>query len=331
MTDQHTSSGGACRICGGAPSETFSVREMMFGTRDVFPYFQCADCGCLQIAEVPADLGGYYPDGYYSFEPNRKRVRPLKRAVRRARARFAVERTGLFGRLLDWRRKADPLLVMYGDIGVRISDRVLDVGGGGGGHVWKLREAGFTRALAADKFIPADVVVDGVTVAKKADIFEIGGEFDLITFHHSFEHMEAQVETLARCRQLLAPGGRVLVRVPTVTSYAWEHYRQDWVSLDAPRHLYLHSHASLRLLADRAGFTVARLWCDSTAFQFWGSEQYRRDIPLDSERSYAKNAGGSMFTAAEIAAFERRAEQLNAELRGDSVCVLLTPGKGGAA
>ena len=314
-----------CRICGGPASAMYVAREMMFGRRDAFPYFQCGDCGCLQIADVPADLGRYYPNNYYSFNPGRKRVRPLRRFLRAARARFAVERKGLLGRVLFWQKKPDPLLVMYGDLGVKLTDRLLDVGGGGGGHVWQLREAGFTRALAIDRFIDRDVEVDGTILARKMDVFGIEGEFDIIAFHHSFEHMDRQRDTLVRCRALLARGGRVLIRVPTVTSEAWERYRENWVGVDAPRHLYLHSHESLRRLAAAAGFRIERLWCDSEILQFWGSEQYRRDIPLDDEKSYGRGLDKSIFTAEQIADFRRRAAQLNAEMRGDAICALMVP------
>src|SRR6476661_7449138 len=40
---------------------------MMFGTRDEFEYLECAECGTVQIAEIP-DLTAYYPQGYYSFD-----------------------------------------------------------------------------------------------------------------------------------------------------------------------------------------------------------------------------------------------------------------------
>ena len=63
--------GMGCRICGNADGNTaYDVREMMFGTREIFRYFRCAACGCLQIAEVPADLSAYYPPDYCSFKPS---------------------------------------------------------------------------------------------------------------------------------------------------------------------------------------------------------------------------------------------------------------------
>lgn len=324
MSDRPDTSLPACRICGGSAAETFDAREMMFGTREVFGYFRCADCGCVQITEIPADLGPYYPENYYSYGINKKRVRPWKRFVRNARARYAIERKGIWGPLFSWREKADPLLIMYGDLGVRFDDRFLDIGGGGGGHVWLLKQAGFKSALAVDPFLDEDMKVDGETIAVKADVFSYQGTADFITFHHSYEHMTDPLAVLARTRDLLADDGRVLIRVPTVTSDAWDEYGTDWVSMDPPRHLFLFTHDSLKRAAATCGFKVEKLWCDSDAFQFWGSEQYRNDMPLEDPRSYSKNPAGSMFTAADIAAFEARAKDLNARLRGDSVCVLLT-------
>ena len=43
-----------CRICDfSGDSPVYTVREMMYGLRDEFDYFQCAQCQCLQILEFP--------------------------------------------------------------------------------------------------------------------------------------------------------------------------------------------------------------------------------------------------------------------------------------
>lgn len=325
MTNTENTAHAICRICGGAGDSALTVREMMFGTRETFDYFQCTSCGCLQIATVPQDLGPYYPDGYYSYAVNQKRVRPWKKFVRTARARWAIERKGILGPLFSAADKVDPLLMMYGDIGVKTTDRVLDVGGGGGGLVQKLRMAGIENALAIDPFLGREEVVDGdVVIARKCDVFSYEGTADFISFHHSYEHMDRQLDILVRTKEILAEGGRVLIRIPTVTSYAWEEYGKDWVSLDPPRHLYLHSHDSMRYLADKAGFVIDKMWCDSYAFQFWGSEQYRRDIPLTAETSYAQNPAASGYSADDIATMEARSQKLNDEMKGDSLCVLMS-------
>jgi hypothetical protein len=81
----------------------------------------------------------------------------------------------------------------------------------------------------------------------------------------------------------------------------------------------------MALLASRSGFTITDVRYDSSAFQFWGSEQYLRGIPLRSPRSYAENPGRSIFSPKQIADFERRARELNEAGQGDQAGFFLQP------
>jgi hypothetical protein len=56
---------------------------------------------------------------------------------------------------------------------------------------------------------------------------------------------------------------------------------------------------------------------DSFAFQYWGSEQYLKDIPLNDERSYAVNPYKSIFSEHKISEYAIRSKALNAEQQGD--------------
>mgnify|MGYP000938470375 CR=1 FL=1 len=40
---------------------SYVAREMMIGMREEFRYFQCANCDCLQIEEVPVNMDKFYP------------------------------------------------------------------------------------------------------------------------------------------------------------------------------------------------------------------------------------------------------------------------------
>src|SRR5579872_1464321 len=65
-----------CRICNSSSGHKhFSCKEKLFGLEGEFAYFQCGACGCLQIAQVPADLGRFYPAHYYSFKPGAQKVK----------------------------------------------------------------------------------------------------------------------------------------------------------------------------------------------------------------------------------------------------------------
>jgi len=312
-----------CRICSNVDgNETFTVREMMFGTRDAFAYIQCAACGCVQIAGVPEDLGRYYPADYYSYAPPRRegRVRAL---LQRLRADHLLGRPNPVGWFITGRRGVPQAIAYVRRAPVGREHSILDVGCGTGELLLAMRSYGFRDLTGIDPFVERDVDYgNGVRVWKR-ELEDHEGRHDLVMLHHTFEHMESPQTVLARIRELLTPGGTVLLRMPVASSTAFARYRADWVQLDAPRHLYLHTPRSLSLLAQRAGLEVADVVYDSTAFQFWGSEQYRRDIPLRDPRSYLMNPAASPFTPAEIEAFAKRAHQLNEEGRGDQAAFYL--------
>jgi SAM-dependent methyltransferase len=199
---------------------------------------------------------------------------------------------------------------------MNFNDSLLDVGCGE--HSWWLLEArkfGFTKLMGADPFIKQDKHEAGINYFKKS-ITELEGQFRYITFHHSLEHIPDQLAQLSAVRRLLAEGGICLVRIPLVSSYAWEKYGLDWVELDAPRHLYLHSRDSIKLLAEKAGLALIDTIYDSSEFEFAASEQYRAGIPLFDERSYLVNPDRSIFSETEMAAFKQEAKRVNAECTG---------------
>jgi SAM-dependent methyltransferase len=308
-----------CRICNAAPKCHHLAREMMYGTRETFDYFECGDCGALQIAKVPADLAQYYPAAYYSLEGALPKRPSFKR---RLGAAWAYERSGgLLGWFFDG-RKPNRELRLLGELGIARSDAILDVGCGKGARVARLRQFGFA-AEGIDAHLDGDVFLDGARIARRATLDDVAGSYRLVMFHHSFEHLPDQHAAMAAARRLVAADGFALMRVPTCSSAAFDIYGTDWVQLDAPRHLYLHSRESFTRLAKQHGFRVLRLDDDSDGFQFWGSEQYKRDIPLADPRAHSKK--NPIFSKAELAAFDARAAELNAEHRGDQFCAVLVP------
>lgn len=311
-----------CKICGnGTGNRVFNAREMMLGLGDPFDYFECDSCKCLQLLNPPGDWSRYYPREYYSFSSAPDRV--IKRSFKRWRARHALGRFSVLGALLVRRWGAPPFTQWIGPAKVRCDDSILDVGSGAGQLLLDMKDAGFKRLTGIDPYIPHDLDFGGGVRVLRSPLREVEGLFDFVMMNHSFEHNGEPEAMLSEVARLIPKGSILLIRTPVSGKHAWREYGTAWVQLDAPRHLFLHTEESIRLLADRTDFKLQELRYDSTGFQFWGSEQYQQGISLYDERSYAVDAKSSIFTKGQIEAFERKAAELNKKKDGDQACFYL--------
>lgn len=300
-----------CTVCGPGTERTeCTVDEGMFRTGESFTYFECGRCGSLQIASVPEDLGKYYDtDEYYSFKDHSKgmdrgwlRLWPARAALRANTVLYL--RTGR-GRGVPWTRAA----------GLRVDDRILDFGCGAGDNLLKMHLYGFTHLEGADPFLPEDVdVAPGVHLRKKTHI-DLEGQHDWVVMHHSFEHLPDPHEMLRSARRVLAPNGRILIRMPIMGRAAWRQYGVNWAQIDPPRHLVLYTPEGIKALAEAEGFRVVKMFYDSTAFQFWGSECVAAGKP--------HSAGVGAFTEAQIAGWTAEARRLNTAHDGDQAGIVL--------
>ncbi len=312
-----------CRICANSnDNNIYHVKEMLYGSREPFEYFECSDCGCLQISEVPDDLGRYYPSNYLSFKNYGRRSRNhLRKIIDTARVGYELNGRGVLGRVAHTLLPGLDYVHWCQVAGIGREARILDVGCGAGKLLIRMMQGGFRRLEGADPFIDADIHYPGVTIHKfglDELVEQRAGDFDFVMLHHSFEHMDQPVKVLRQVRELLAADGSVLIRIPVAGSYAWEHYRENWFAMDPPRHLYLHTQASMGRVTEEAGMGIFATEYDSTETQFTGSERYRRNLPM---------AGGpkqkQLFTRAEMAEFEKRSAALNSEGRGDQAAFYL--------
>ena len=276
-----------CRVCGhNGRATSYTVREMMYGSRESFEYTQCRECGCLQIAKIPIDLARHYPSNYYSQQARLEPKAKLGIAGWLTRAYCAAVTI----------RPNDPLTALMqhwipepGDfVEVRpyLTDSklrtrfesILDVGCGASPHrLAAMRRCGFVSVQGVDPFVDKDLVYHGVPV-RKCTLEEVEGTFGMVMFHHSLEHVPDPVQTLQSAARLLRPGGTCIVRVPVMGTFFWRHFGADWVEIDAPRHLHLLSLESMGKLASRTGFKVRRTYFDSEHWELLASAKYQRGI-----------------------------------------------------
>lgn len=313
-----------CRICSNSETLTeYKVKEMMFGLKEEFFYFQCNKCNCLQILEIPNNMEKYYPPNYYSYNSlPPKNKSSISEFLKRERNKYAVFNKGFIGKVM-FNNFPNAEFRILSKVPLKKDSKILDVGCGNGIFLLELQKLGFTNLEGVDPFIESDINYEsGVKIFKKF-IHEIEDKKDIIIFNHSFEHLDNPLETLQSVSKLLNKGGFCIIRVPTTTSYAWKHYAENWVQLDAPRHFFIHSQESMSLLTKKASLSLEKTIYDSTAFQFWGSEQYLKDIALRDENSYAENPKKSIFSKKQITDFEKKARELNKNKQGDSCAFII--------
>lgn len=323
-TDETTvTSGPRCRVCSAVgPHRQLLLTETMFETWEAFRYVECSACGCIQIVDIPADLGRYYPRDYYSLAPAKHSG--LQKRLKSAALRHVGGTPSLLG-ALAYALRLRPVDVPWMEAAaVTTRSRILDVGCGSGGRLVDLSRAGYRNLLGVDLFLESELTFESGLRIRKAELGQIDGTFDLIMLHHSLEHMPDPGGAISAASRLLAPDGVILVRVPVAGKWAWRHYGTDWVQLDPPRHLYTFSEKGIAILASGAGLRVDKVLYDSEPFQFEGSERILR---LRAQRSKSAPPAATA-TGMSKAQMKRRARELNRARDGDQACFFLVRSQG---
>lgn len=289
----------------------------MFGWRDEFCYRECGNCRSIWLHEPPSAgaLARYYGEGYYSFAF--RELSGLKAKLIELRDRHLLLGGSAIGALLSiWRN--DPALRLIGRRQLWGEMGVADVGCGDGWLLSRFRRAGFSDLTGIDPFASSTTTLaNGVKIVRAA-LDQIDRRFDLIMFNHSLEHVLDPIADLRAAHSRLRAGGRLVVRLPTTSSEAWEEYGVDWFQLDAPRHIAIPSRSGFILAAEQAGFKVISQLDDSTEQQFRLSELYRANVPL-------VESGNVRVSRAKAAHYAARAKAANSTNRGDQVIYELAP------
>lgn len=291
----------------------------MYGTREEFDYVECSSCECLQIRVVPENLTQYYPDGYSGYLPPKDSdYKGISGFFKKARYKSATIEKTVFGWLVS--AIAPPKkYTLLSRFNLTTNSAILDVGCGFGRYLYPLYSFGMKNVLGVDPFVEPITYPNGYRVEQKY-IGDVAGQWDLILYNHAFEHVPDPLNNLVAVEKLLKPDGHCVIRIPTVSSFAWQHYREHWVQLDAPRHLFIHSQKSMQLLAEKANLVLKEIVYDSAGFQFSLSEKYRAGYGM-----YEKEPNPKSYLSKKITDFrnQRRAKQLNRIGQGDQAAFVL--------
>jgi SAM-dependent methyltransferase len=319
-----------CRICEQTnQNEIYIGKEMMYGTKEKYEYFQCSNCDCLQMTKIPNDLSKFYPKKtYYSFNNDNLVFykNPIKNLYKFIKDNLVLQLFHFLPKILEGKDLIvnDGLRSVAKLKNINHNSRILDIGCGSGVLVYRLHNAGFKYTFGNDPF--AKEVKDKYNrlLISNQPLNSIKEKYDIIMMHHALEHVPDPIDVLKNISRLLNKDGQVLIRIPYVDSYCWDKYREDWLQMDPPRHLYLHSKKSIQIILQKSGLQQDKIVFDSNELPMIGSDQYENGIAMTAENSYFINPQKSTILSAKVSEYRLLANKLNLQGKGDQVCLYLS-------
>jgi len=228
-----------CDLCGATTARTlYSTGDRLHHSEQLFAIVACVGCGALRTLPqmTEGELARFYPQDYWGE---------------------ANEPT------LDWIRSSQSDKTKFLATCALTSGRILDVGCGSGWFLRTLDETHWERfgvetseaaAQAARRALGSQQIFTGTLIeAPHQD-----ASFDVVAFWSALEHMNNPRANLIEARRLLKPGGTLIVQVPNAASYQSRWFGGNWFALDAPRHRYHFTLATLDRVLTDSGFIMYR-------------------------------------------------------------------------
>jgi SAM-dependent methyltransferase len=100
-----------------------------------------------------------------------------------------------------------------------------------------------------------------------------GAQFDCITMWHTLEHMRDIKSTLMRIAGLLKPDGKLFIAVPDNGGFQAKIFKNKWLHIDVPRHLFHFDASSLNFCLQSAGYAIERQWHQEFEYDLLGWSQ----------------------------------------------------------
>ena len=255
-----------CAICGGEkflPHFDSSGSNPLFAPDSgpemdlvFFSYVRCVRCGLVQINPQPAAdavalrYGKDHGEEYLQYElDNEKKFLGLQELALKDAGFFDLERKALAAKAV--------LVSPAGNEG----PCVLDIGCATGALLGTLKNRGWkVHGVEISGPQAAHCRKQGIDVSTlplEENHFP-EQSFDVVLASHVIEHLNNPFNFVTEVKRILKSGGRFFVTTPNIAGFQAKHFGSAWRSAIFD-HLYLFSRKTLRMLLEKAGFTVERI------------------------------------------------------------------------
>ncbi|MHB1528645.1 MAG: class I SAM-dependent methyltransferase [Acidiferrobacteraceae bacterium] len=268
-----------CALCGhGSAALHTGLHDRLFGAAGTWNLVSCTNpaCGLVWLDPMPSDreIAKAY-ETYYTHAATAPPATLLNRLYGAIRDGYLKRRYGYHhGTGPRWVRHLAPLVWLHPAGPERFGAsalflpapspgaRLLDIGCGNGMMLRRLRAFGWdTEGIDTD----AEAVKAAQALGAHARQGTLAADdypkdyFDAILVNHVLEHVPDPLQLLTYCRQILRPGGSLVVITPNTDSWGCRRFGRNWRGFECPRHLYLFNVRSLGCAAHKAGLTLSTL------------------------------------------------------------------------
>jgi SAM-dependent methyltransferase len=274
-----------CPICHG--NETiglYNSRDRIYNIPGIFTVYHCSRCYAVfyepQLTEE--ELSTYYPDGYSRYRYSKSLDR---KNYNKGLRRFVLENYYGYPSSKGYKpslfKKGFAFLFSFvvakGAIHYQGEGKLLDVGCGGGSHLYRFRNWGW-------KTFGVEPSEKGVKLAKELGLNVFHGEltdacfpddfFDVIQLKDVLEHLVKPHMAMNEIKRILKPDGVVYITMPNTRGPSFWLFGENWFNLEIPRHVISYSPRALEFLCNATGFEIVEIRFDSGAFNFVRSVQF---------------------------------------------------------
>lgn len=218
----------------------YSVLDTNQGVPGVWDIVACSECGNGVLCPFPEakEIETFYRDVFYTNDG--KRFRGWMEKLRLIAAHLRGAR---LNRLCPGRGK------------------LMDFGSGAGHFAAAQANKGW-QVESVDPYSPASNSANSVRL--KDDSFELlypDNHFDAITLWYVIEHLRNPNSAIAEFQRVLKPGGILVLAQQDFASLQAKFFKQNWLFLDPPRHLWQFTADGVERLAAKHDFVpVEKSW-----------------------------------------------------------------------
>lgn len=261
----------ACPVCDTRDDEqVLTGRDLLHGLPGEFSVVRCTHCGLMRTnpRPTPATIGFYYPEDYAPYQNTAPEVGESPVG---APQRFR----GLVHRVLQTESRRLPRAA---------PGLLLEIGCASGSYLNEMRHQGWQvqgiefaeSAAKRARALGLDVQCAGIETAVPP-----AEKVDIVAAWMVLEHLHNPVESLGRIRQWVKPDGYLVASVPDAGSMIRRIFGRRSYDLQLPSHLFHYTPDTLKLVLQRSGWELTRIfWQRNSNTLLWSLEYLARDKGL---------------------------------------------------